>query len=638
MSKGSLLVLAEQAVLVIAEIGINHNGDLATAKHLVDSALSAGADCVKFQVRDLHALYAGEADANNSKLDIGAQYTLDLLNRFQLTQNEYRELFEYCERQALPVLCTPWDSKSLEYLGAFEFPAYKVASADMTNTFLLEDLIKTNAELIISTGMSNESEIDGLVEFLEERNVTYALLHCNSTYPSPFHGLNLNYLHRLRKKIPNRIVGYSGHERGFSVPIAAVALGARIIEKHITLDRSMEGNDHKVSLLPDEFGEMVKEIRNISQSLGSDGPRVMSVGEKMNRENLAKSVTATVDLEPGIKITREMIEAKSPGDGVQPNRSHEMLGRTVRRAVKKDSKLSFDDFNEGSRGMRSFKFSRKYGVPVRFHDCEELLKKANLDFVEFHLSYKDVDGFPENSNLENHDLPFVVHTPDLFEGDHLIDFAAEDVDYRSRSIREIQRVIDLTRSGLAPYFQASEPIKIVASLGGFTREQFAPESELPELYERVKQSISCLDLTDVELLPQTLPPFPWYFGGQLFCNLFVRPEDSVEFCQENGLRLCFDVSHSKLACNKWDYDFEDFVETVAPVTGHLHIVDASMLDGEGLQIGEGSIDFKRLFMQLDQYAVDAWFIPEIWQGHKNGGAGFWDGLGRLSEILRTDEC
>ena len=633
MKNDSPITLENRRVFVIAEIGINHNGDFEKAKELVDCAVGARADCAKFQVRDLKSLYVAHGNADNAELDLGAQYTLDLLNRFQLSTDEYFELFDYCRKRNITPLCTPWDEKSVDLLEQYGFDTYKVASADMTNDVLLERLFQTGARLIISTGMAEESEIDSLITLLTSRSVDFALLHCNSTYPAPFHGINLRYMTRLAKKVPNGAVGYSGHERGYEVPVAAVAMGARIIEKHITLDKGMEGNDHRVSLLPTEFAEMVQSIRNVEAALGSDSHRVLSVGERMNRENLAKSLIAAVVIERGQIITREMIDVKSPGDGLQPNKISELIGQKARRTLKKDDRFYASDVGSIESIQTTFEFSRKFGVPVRFHDCDLLIGKSNVDFVEFHLSYKDVDGFPDNCNIQKRDIPFTVHTPDLFAGDHLVDFASLDHEYRERSIHEIQRVIDLTRNGLSRYFRVTEPIKIVASLGGFTRTGFLDEHQRAELYERVSDSIDKLDTLDVEILPQTLPPFPWYLGGQLFCNLFMGAEDTVDFCLKRSMRLCFDVSHSKLACNYLGHDFTEFVATVAPVTGHLHIVDAASIDSEGLQIGDGEICFQTLFQQLESLGVDAWFIPEIWQGHKDSGAGFWEGLTRLSAEL-----
>ena len=225
---------------VIAEIGNNHNGKLEIALQLIDAAHAAGVDCAKFQMRDMSRLYGNAGKSDDLASDLGTQYTLDLLERFQLTDDELFRCFDYAAERGLIPLCTPWDETSLDKLNRWGMEAFKVASADFTNHALISQLAATGKPLICSTGMANELEIRSGIKHLQQEGATYVLLHCNSTYPTPFKDVNLRYLDRLRE-LAEAPVGYSGHERGIEVPIAAVALGASVVEKHITLDRSMEG-------------------------------------------------------------------------------------------------------------------------------------------------------------------------------------------------------------------------------------------------------------------------------------------------------------------------------------------------------------------------------------------------------------
>jgi len=235
---------------IIAEIGNNHNGDFNRAKVMIDKAVEMGADCAKFQMRQLKEVYR-KRSLDKSGEDLGTEYLIDLLNKFELTIEEQRSLSVYCSEKGILYLCTPWDARSVDILESFGVRAYKVASADLTNLPLLDKLAMTGKPLILSTGMSTVEEVEIAVSFLNSRNVSFALLHCNSTYPAPLHDINLNWMNTLRTIHP--LVGYSGHERGISVSLAAVALGATIVERHFTLDRLMEGPDHAASLDLTEF-------------------------------------------------------------------------------------------------------------------------------------------------------------------------------------------------------------------------------------------------------------------------------------------------------------------------------------------------------------------------------------------------
>ena len=271
-------------VFIIAEIGTNHNGIYENAIKLIDQAADCGVDCVKFQMRNLKELYSEDAlDMTSS--DLSTQYTMGLLEKFELTFEQYKSLAEYSRKKDLIFMCTPWDKSSADLIESIGVPAYKTASADMTNLDLLEYLVSKDKPVILSTGMSTKEEIDETVEFLVRIKADFALLHCNSTYPAPFKDINLRYLNRLKQyDIP---IGYSGHERGIAVSIGAVAMGAKIIERHFTLDRNMEGPDHTASLEHDDFKRLVEGIREIELSLGTDKDRTVTQGELINRENLA---------------------------------------------------------------------------------------------------------------------------------------------------------------------------------------------------------------------------------------------------------------------------------------------------------------------------------------------------------------
>src|SRR6185437_9658432 len=259
--------------------------------------------------------------------DLAVEYTLDLLRRFELTTDQQRRIAAYCAAKGIQYLCTPWDASSVAVLETFGVQAYKVASADLTNLPLLAKLAATGKTLIVSTGMSTSEEIRAAAKFLDDRAASYVLLHCQSTYPAALHNIHLRFMETLRDIHP--AVGYSGHERGI-----AVALGAVVIERHITLDRGMEGPDHAASLEPEEFKALVAGIREVEAARGGLlVERALSQGELINRENLAKSLVAARDLAVGTVVTEADVAVKSPGQGLSPLKLPALIGRRLGRAM-----------------------------------------------------------------------------------------------------------------------------------------------------------------------------------------------------------------------------------------------------------------------------------------------------------------
>ena len=615
---------------IIAEIGNNHNGSLELAKDMIDQAILAGANCVKFQMRTLDEVYRKQSSKTSGE-DLGTEYVVDLLKRFELSKEEHKDLFNYCNQKKITYLCTPWDSVSLLFLEELGVSAYKVASADLTNIPLIELLIETGKPLILSTGMSTTEEIKFTSSLLSKSNVEYTFLHCNSTYPAPVEDINLRWIKELKKIHPN--VGYSGHERGISITLAAVAMGISIIERHFTLDRNMEGPDHAASLEFDEFSSLVRGVREVESALGSvSKERYLSQGEMINRENLAKSLMSSRSLKAGTTITSQDIIIKSPGQGISPQHYNDLIGKTLTRDMNAEDFFYQSDISSEKFLPRKYKFSRSWGIPVRFHDFIKYFQMSHPDLVEFHLSYQDMLLDPTEYLEENYSCDFVVHAPELFENSELLDLASPDNDYRKRSIKNMQRVIDLTLK-LKKHFPSTKTPMIVTNIGGFSMDKNFTNEEVKSGYKIFCQSLDELNIDGVELIPQTMAPYPWHFGGQRFQNLFVHPDEIIHWCKQLNIRMCFDISHSMLTSNNFGYCFYDFCEQIAPYTAHLHIGDAKGLNGEGLQIGDGSIDFDKVGKILKSLAPSATFIPEIWQGHKNDGEGFWKALDLLDNIL-----
>lgn len=323
--------------LIIAEAGVNHNGSLEFAKKLAFTAKNCGADIVKFQTAKLDALVSKHAYmAEYQKKNIGKEMSQrDMLRKLLLTYDEFTELAAYCREIDICFLSTPFDMESIDFLEELGCSIWKIPSGEITNYPYLVEIAKTGKEVILSTGMSTLQEVDDALAVLRENGAgKITLLHCTTNYPTPMQDVNLNAMLTLRDKC-GCAVGYSDHTRGIEVPIAAVALGAEVIEKHFTLDRNMEGPDHKASLEPDELEAMVKAIRNIETALG-DGIKAPSESEKANIAVARKSIVAARTIEEGELFSGENITTKRPGTGLNPMLWDRVIGRAATRKYEED--------------------------------------------------------------------------------------------------------------------------------------------------------------------------------------------------------------------------------------------------------------------------------------------------------------
>jgi len=331
----------DEPCYIIAEIGINHNGDLILAKKLIDAAVESGANAVKFQKRNLESIYQKEILENPTLDSQGTEILIDVLNEVEFQEDDFKDILDYCKEKKITFLCTPWDIQSVDFLEKFNVPAYKIASADLTNFPLIKYISKTKKPMIISTGMSNMDEIEKTVNFVKNQDVLFLLLHCNSTYPSPVELLNLNLIPVLKEKF-NVPIGYSGHETGIVSSVVAVNIGGVVVERHITLDKTMEGLDQAASLEPDQFKKMVEYIRESEKARGTSTKR-MTRGEILQREVLGKSIVCSSDIKKDEIFSEQNIEVKSPARGLSPQYYYELLGKKSSREIKHGKYLQLDD-------------------------------------------------------------------------------------------------------------------------------------------------------------------------------------------------------------------------------------------------------------------------------------------------------
>ena len=324
--------------LIIAEAGVNHNGSIDMAKRLIDAAAVAGVDYVKFQTFKAEKLVtkdAKQAEYQQRNAAEDSQYAM--LKKLELSEAQHEELITYCMQKGVRFLSTAFDLESIEYLHSLNLGLWKIPSGEITNYPYLKKIAQYGEPVIMSTGMCSMDDVEQALNVLLKNGLTkeqITLLHCNTEYPTPMRDVNLKAMLQLRDKFGVR-VGYSDHTKGIEVPIAAVALGAEVIEKHFTLDRTLPGPDHKASLEPNELKTMVDAIRNIEQALG-DGQKHVSESEEKNIAIAHKSIVAAKDIKRGELLTEENLTTKRPGSGISPMRWEEVIGTKAIRDFAED--------------------------------------------------------------------------------------------------------------------------------------------------------------------------------------------------------------------------------------------------------------------------------------------------------------
>ena len=332
--------LKQNKVIIIAEAGVNHNGDIAKAKALIDKGAEAGVDFVKFQTFKAGNLVTKQAKRaayqDRNTQDNDSQY--EMLRKLELSQAVHQELIDYCAQKGVQFLSTGFDFESLEFLAGLGITIAKIPSGEITNLPYLRKIATLFPEVILSTGMANITEIKDAVKVLTDKGVSkdkITVLHCNTEYPTPMEDVNLKAMLHIQRELGVPI-GYSDHTLGIEVPIAAVALGATVIEKHFTLDKTLPGPDHKASLEPEELKAMVMAIRNIEKAIGGSGLKEVSKSEAKNKPIARKSIVATKTIKKGDLFSVENLTVKRPGTGISPMQWDNVIGKTAKKDFEED--------------------------------------------------------------------------------------------------------------------------------------------------------------------------------------------------------------------------------------------------------------------------------------------------------------
>lgn len=338
------------SVTIIAEAGVNHNGDINLAKELINIASDANADYIKFQTFKAENLASKDAEKSeyqksNTKNN-DTQY--NMLKSLELSKTDHIELINYCQSKDIKFLSSAFDLDSLDFLLSLECELIKIPSGEINNYYYLEKISHQEIPVILSTGMSTINEIEAAIKILTSNKLSIndiTILHCNTEYPTPMIDVNLKAMLKIKEHF-NVDIGYSDHTLGIEVPIAAVALGAKVIEKHFTIDRSLAGPDHACSLEPLELKNMVNAVRNIEIACSGDGSKEPTASEIKNKSVARKSLYLSRDIKKGTKLAKDMIIALRPGDGISPMEIPNLVGKTFNKNLRMSEKITYEDFEE----------------------------------------------------------------------------------------------------------------------------------------------------------------------------------------------------------------------------------------------------------------------------------------------------
>tara|TARA_B110000483_G_C18189810_1_gene540465 strand:+ start:1125 stop:3083 length:1959 start_codon:yes stop_codon:yes gene_type:complete len=635
----------------ISEIGINHNGKISIAKKLIDQSKLAGATYVKFQLRNLKEMYNPDFLKKVSNSESANQYIYNEIKKNSLSENQYCNLFKYSKKIGLKVMVTPFDEKSLDLCKNKYIDAIKIGSPDFENIYLIKKALKLKLPLYLSTGMTTLTNIKKVILFIKKNNlhkVKINILHCVSSYPPRKDEINLRFIKTLIKINKNNKVGYSGHERGFGPSLLSIYFGSRIIERHITLDKNMEGPDHNSSITAEEFRKLINtsfqcllflkkkktnlnnfinnfELKRSQDSIGVNR-KILSNNALFNKKILGKSYIYIKTLKKGSKINLENLKLVCPGKGLGPLEINKFLNKRLINDVVKNSYVNFQNFRKINKN--SYKINRRWGLVGRLGDFEQYINdKANL--IEIHLTWRELMNPKIPKKFYNNEL--IVHAPEYFN-DKLIDFSSNDkavVDNSFEMMKNVSKLIDKLKNYF--YFDEEKGPKLVLHPGGHSQNSIDFLSK-NERYKNLAKNIYKLKSNRYNLLLENMPPYPWYFGGRYYQHIFTNTEDICKFSKELNMNVCYDTSHAKLASNDQEKNFITFSKKILNFTEHLHISDAKGTDGEGLQIGAGDINFNDFF----KLAINnnASFIPEIWNGHLDNGNGFNIALNNIEKILK----
>jgi sialic acid synthase SpsE/sugar phosphate isomerase/epimerase len=605
--------------LIIAEIGINHDGDIQKAKQLIDIAYDSKVDAIKFQYRNLNNAYSINAK------EIGDEMLSKEINRNYLSPDELIDLSTYAASLGLQVGISFFDKKDiLDFDSRIEiFDFFKTPSVELSNSELIKALLELNKHLYISLGAHNEVEIVSALGQLPDDGWTP--MHCISNYPVTLENAQLGYIKYLQNHW-GVDVGYSSHDDDWEVCLLAMQMGVTVIERHITFDRKANGLDHSSSSTPDHFKKMSNFFIAMPILLSGDSPKIANQGELLNKQNLGRSYYATHNLKKGYELNLSDLVYLSPHTGLDKQSIEKYIGKPLLFPLAKGevvTKSLFEVPAPISKEVISIAKEMKLSLPVRLHDYKKMEGMFPIGAFEFHLSFDEVLSEIDLTSISSKNR-YSIHLPDYINPTQLMDPFSKDKEQKKASLVLLDRTAKFAEN-LQILSGNNVPIVGSFSVVHENREDFYEQhgALLKDYLER-----------GVEIVPQWLPPIAWYFGGSIGLNVMNELED-VKYLKLNDLGVCMDVCHLILGRNYYDFSATEIIDNLESQIKHIHIADALGIDGEGLAIGEGTADNIILIKKLLKH--DCLKVIEVWQGHLNNGEGFREAIITLTNIYKNEK-
>lgn len=624
-------------IYYIAEIGKACNGDLDYCWRLLQECKKANVDAVRFHHYDLEESVHSGLLKKDAKTERTWSFALKLPFREEVLFSEasYRVIYDWCKELGLDFIATPWDIKSFELFKRVGIQDYKIHSMNAMNVPLMEQVVNQCRNLYISTGGLSDQQVARLsstYHLRDKENVV--LMHAVCAYPVPETVINMKAMQSIGKYC--RKVGYASNDIYDMSILSAAALGAKVIEKHVHLQED-ERDLHKASMKIQGYKELIRQANQLQRILGTE-IKHESRGEMINQEILSKSIVLKKNVEAGEILDANNLTLKLPSKGINAKQWFDVVGKKASKSLKEGDYLFSSDMvtsdgtthrslQKGSNEDRAF-IPGKIGVVARMKDIDEIIQDRNVDYVEVHYAASDLE---KEDEWKDYDLDLVVHFPEYADG-KMLDLCTYDENLRQFSIDIINKVLDKTRNLKQHFKRCTGDVKFVLHPGAMTFPKLLDNPK--KQFDLFADSLTKLNTEGIEVLIENMLSFAWFLGddwsaNQGLNNSFMDAEEMYRFCTTYHYGMCLDLCHAKLYTNYAGKSFLEYMERVKPIVKHLHYSDCIGIDSEGLQVGEGDIDWSEVCRVFQDHTYG--WTPEIWNGHHDHGEKFYEAHRRLNQ-------